>query len=414
MLETLLKEKYQIEAEMQANTKDDAARERYFDLLNQITRSHFGAFFAVFPEITTPLLLRGGSSDVWNMEQVFLRRQYAIKIYEPKRILDLGAYVGYTAVFFANRFPNAQIISVEPPGSNFDTLLANTAAYPNVRCLAAAVWHERTEIIVADWFYGDWGTAFKPNSDEATDKPAPAYTITDILEMYGWDEVDFIKCSSHAGRVDVLLRPRPAWLDKTLTVITRPGSGGWNAGDMEQVKAVLPEEEFERKICGPLVVFSRRVSETPGSNMSRKVLHLVTAGPQRAPFTLLNVNEELSFYRFGYAGIQLTPNPPNASVASFTTEVMLTGHSRFRVQLKTGDGSLDLIKVVVQIRNAETGAIALKAERIIRTSTDFDWDLGFDSACGLHSVMLSTEMIGADNRDGEHRPPCHFVDPRFL
>jgi hypothetical protein len=93
----------------------------------------------VLPEITTPLLFRGGSSDVWNMQQVFMNRQYDVEILEPHKILNLGAYVGYTAVYFANRFPTASIISVEPPGSNFDTLVANTAAYPNIRCLPAAL-----------------------------------------------------------------------------------------------------------------------------------------------------------------------------------------------------------------------------------------------------------------------------------
>src|SRR5260370_17379173 len=124
---------------MEDDDNEDALGSRYFDVLNTISRSYLGSFFAALPEITTPLLFRGASSDVWNMQQVFLDRQYDVEIPKPHKILDLGAYVGYTAVYFANRFPSASIISVEPPGSNFDPLVANTPAYPNIPSLPSPV-----------------------------------------------------------------------------------------------------------------------------------------------------------------------------------------------------------------------------------------------------------------------------------
>jgi hypothetical protein len=107
VINELPRDKYQLEAEMRACPNEHTLRTRYFDILNTISRSHLGSFFAVLPEITTPLLFRGASSDVWNMEQVFLDGQYDMEIPEPCRILDLRAYVGYTAVYFANRFPGA-------------------------------------------------------------------------------------------------------------------------------------------------------------------------------------------------------------------------------------------------------------------------------------------------------------------
>jgi FkbM family methyltransferase len=185
------------------------------------------------------------------MQQVFMDRQYDIEIHEPRRILDLGAYVGYTAVYFANRFPGASIISVEPSGSNFDTLVANTAAYQNIRCLPAAVWHERAELALADYSYGDWGLSFTPGDADRPVETVPGYTITNILEMHGWNGVDLIKCSSHGGRIDTLLRPRPDWLEKTVTVITRPGAQRWQDGDAEELLAALPEAEFQRSSHGP-------------------------------------------------------------------------------------------------------------------------------------------------------------------
>jgi FkbM family methyltransferase len=410
----LLRDKYQLEAEMRAQPHDYSLTVRYFDILNRISRSHLGSFFAVFPEIATPLLFRGASSDVWNMQQVFLDRQYDVEIPAPRRILDLGAYVGYTAVYFANRFPSANIISVEPPGSNFDTLVANTAPYPNIQCLPAAVWHERGELTLEDSSYGDWGLSFgRGNADRPAEK-VPGYTITNILEMHDWNGVDLIKCSSHGGRVDTLLRPRPDWLEKTATVITRRGAQGWKAGDVEKLGTALPEAEFQRRSHGPLVIFSKRSMEFRPLDAPTSTLHLIPRTPQTRAFSLSNVKDRLSFYRFGYAGIQLTPNPPGSPPATVAMRLKLTGQSRFNATIETGKAPPSLVKFKVQIVNVDTGAIALCADHLIHENVTFDWGAKFAPAWGLHDVILSTENIEAKQADAGMRQTAHFIDPRLL
>lgn len=408
----LLREKYQLEAEMQINPSKHALRTRYFGILDKISRSHLGSFFAVLPEITTPLLFRGASSDVWNMGQVFLDRQYDVEMPEPHKILDLGAYVGYTAVYFANRFASASIISVEPPGSNFDILLANTVAYPNIRCFPAAVWHERAELTFADCSYGDWGLYFRQaNAGPSADRVV-GYTISDILEKHGWDRVDLIKCSSHAGRVDTLLRPRPDWLEKTATVITRPGGQGWQAGDAEKLTSALPEAEFERRNHGPVVIFSNRLADFRRLPPPVTTLHLIASSPQTRAFTLSNVKDRLSFFRFGYTGIQLTPNPPGSPAASVCMRLNLTGHSRFKTTIGTSNAR-GLVSFKVKILSADTGAITLCAERSLRDNLTFEWDAEFAPAWGQHDVILSTENVEAQQADQSMRQTAHFIDPRL-
>jgi FkbM family methyltransferase len=337
-----------------------------------------------------------------------------VEIHEPSKILDLGAYVGYTAVYFANRFPSTSIISVEPPGSNFDALVANTVAYPNVRCLAAAVWHERGELTLADCSYGDWGLSFTPGDAGRPAEKVPGYTITNILELHGWNGVDLIKCSSHGGRVDTLLRPRPDWLENTATVITRPGAQGWQPGDEEKLAAALPEAEFQRSSYGPLVIFSRRLIEFHPLDPPASPLHLIAKTPQTRAFTLSNVKDRLSFYRFGYAGIQLTPNPLGSPPASVAMRLKLTGHSRFNATIGTGKARPSLVRFKVQIVAADTGAIALCADHSISENVTFDWDVEFAPAWGLHEVILSTENLEAEQGETSMRQTAHLIDPRLL
>ena len=411
MIGELLRDKHQLEAEMRADPNEHRLRSRYFDILHRISCSHLGSFFAVLPEITTPLLFRGASSDLWNMQQVFLDRQYDVEIPEPRRILDLGAYVGYTAVYFANRFPCASIISVEPPGSNFDTLVANTAAYSNIRCLPAAVWHERAELKLVDCSYGDWGMSFRPGNAAGPEEKVPGYTITNILEMHDWKEVDLIKCSSEGGRVDTLLRPRPNWLDNTATVITRPGAQGWQAKDAEKLAEALPAAEFQRSSHGPLVIFSRRSLERRSTAPQTNTLHLIEWAPQPRAFTLSNVKDRLSFYRFGYSGIQLAPNSPGSPPASVAMQLKLAGHSRFNARIETGKAPRSLVRFKVQIVDADTGAIALSAGHSLHENSRFDWEAKFTPAWGLCDVILSTENIEAEHGDATTRQTAYFIDP---
>jgi FkbM family methyltransferase len=76
-----------------------------------------------------------------NFAQIFLNREYGFPIpFKPRRILDLGAYVGFAAIFLAQRFPDAEIVCVEPSAENFRLLMLNTSAYSNIRQINAAVW----------------------------------------------------------------------------------------------------------------------------------------------------------------------------------------------------------------------------------------------------------------------------------
>src|SRR5580658_8763013 len=79
-----------------------------------------------------PITLRGGtSSDTAVFRQVFIEQEY-LPIYDipnVKRILDLGANTGMATVAFLNRFPDAEIVALEPDAENHRMCSLNVAAY---------------------------------------------------------------------------------------------------------------------------------------------------------------------------------------------------------------------------------------------------------------------------------------------
>lgn len=58
-------------------------------------------------------------------------------------IIDAGANVGYSALDFAERFPEAVVIAVEPDPETYAELVANCIGEPRIQPVQAAVWsHE--------------------------------------------------------------------------------------------------------------------------------------------------------------------------------------------------------------------------------------------------------------------------------
>ena len=98
-----------------------------------------------------PIYIRNGSSDVHVYKEVIEKEEYDfISSHEPRVIIDAGANIGLAAVYFARKFPNAKIISIEPEKNNFFFLQQNTKNYPNIIVMQAALWDKVGEIELLD------------------------------------------------------------------------------------------------------------------------------------------------------------------------------------------------------------------------------------------------------------------------
>ena len=73
-----------------------------------------------------PVHVRVPSTDLRVYDQVVLRQEYDLPARrEPSFIVDAGANIGLASVFFANRYPNARILSLEPEKGNYEMLVRN-------------------------------------------------------------------------------------------------------------------------------------------------------------------------------------------------------------------------------------------------------------------------------------------------
>ena len=97
-------------------------------LISQLRQNEELPKGAVFRVDTTPLshplFLRAGTSDLWVFDQIFLYRELEADFGQNvSRIIDAGANIGLASVYLANRFPNAEILSLEVDDENFRLLV---------------------------------------------------------------------------------------------------------------------------------------------------------------------------------------------------------------------------------------------------------------------------------------------------
>ena len=137
--------------------------------------------------LDTTVYVRAGTSDYDVLKQIFIEHQYKPLDHLPgvRTIIDCGANVGYSSIYFLERFPDARIVAVEPDPDNVVLCRLNLAPYGDrALVLASALWSHSETLGIQRGVYGDgreWATQVRPlalsrdnslGEIEGTDVPA--------------------------------------------------------------------------------------------------------------------------------------------------------------------------------------------------------------------------------------------------
>jgi FkbM family methyltransferase len=175
------------------------------------------------PEIKHPFFLRVDSSDIGTFEQIFINLDYAFSVkHAPKNIIDAGGNIGFASIYFANKYPDAKIVVLEPEKSNFDLLKKNVALYSNITPVFGALWNQNGTINLVDPNLGKWGfmTQSQGSADTfgATLHAVPSMTVDTMMEKFGLERVDILKIDIEGAEREVFL-DSSSWLKNVDTII---------------------------------------------------------------------------------------------------------------------------------------------------------------------------------------------------
>lgn len=169
------------------------------------------------PSLKAPITLRADTSDIPTFEQIFIWRDYDVPLQvAPKFIIDGGANVGYASIFFANRYPDARIVAVEPEASNVELLRQNTSPYPNISIIQAGIWHKRASLEIENPKDPKW--MFRVRETQPKEGSFESVTIPDILEQSHAGQVDILKLDIEGAEKE-LFSVNPAWLGEVNVLI---------------------------------------------------------------------------------------------------------------------------------------------------------------------------------------------------
>lgn len=169
------------------------------------------------PGIRHPVYVRACTTDASVYAQVLVEKHYEFELpINPRFIIDAGANIGLAAVYFANRFPDAAIIAVEPEADNYAMLCRNAAPYPQIRPLRAALWSENCRLHLFDPGQGSHG--FQIRSDSAGSAAVDAVTVDYILQQAGMKEVDLLKIDIEGAEKEVF-EASAEWRGRMLAVM---------------------------------------------------------------------------------------------------------------------------------------------------------------------------------------------------
>jgi len=130
-------------------------------------------------------------------------------------IIDAGANIGLASVYFANLYPDAIIVSLEPDRSNFRLLEMNTADYPQIRAVNAALWCEDKQLSLfsPNGAHSGFCTLEKNSGSLQECGEVPAVTLDTLMKTQGLETIDVLKMDIEGAEKEVF-QSSSTWIDK--------------------------------------------------------------------------------------------------------------------------------------------------------------------------------------------------------
>lgn len=222
------------------------------------------------------VFLRSNTSDLRTFRTVVVQDEFLIPTqvqdYLTKRyveiltegmlpiIIDGGANIGLTACIFANQYPDAQIIAVEPNEPNYNLAKINCSPYLNIQLIQAAIWDCNEALEVIDPASDEWSYQFQPSKDNHSLNYVHGLTIDEILSKKSNAILFLLKLDIEGAEARVL-RDKGQWWASTPALLVEPHD--YREGQSNCIGGIMVQPSYQTGnvfICGESLIF------LPGKN----------------------------------------------------------------------------------------------------------------------------------------------------
>ena len=194
-------------------------------------------------------------SDLEVLTQVMLKQEYGFAVQwirnrkmqeDALRIIDAGANVGYTSLYFLSAFRRASLIAIEPDTANYKMLESNLRCCQSpssVETLQAALLSRPGISVTIDRQGGDkkdWSFSVTPT---LTSTGVSSITVGELLVRSGWEQIDILKIDIEGSEADVFSEQADlSYLQRTRLVMVEIHD---DKADRKLIHGLLSQHGFE-------------------------------------------------------------------------------------------------------------------------------------------------------------------------
>ena len=166
------------------------------------------------PGYPHPVKIRGGNgSDGFAFYQILAMKDFDIfaNLSAPRLIIDAGANIGMSSVYFLNRFPEVKIVAIEPDPETFEICRVNLAPYGNrVVLIKGAIWSNCGRVVLEKGEL-EWNSHVREGNG-AGGGSVDAFDVPALIAAGGGGAVDLFKVDIEGGELEVFGKNPGGWL----------------------------------------------------------------------------------------------------------------------------------------------------------------------------------------------------------
>jgi len=175
---------------------------------------------------------RPGSSDTHLIYGILLKRGRKSEYAPPREwkgdpaavrvVLDIGANIGISSLYFSRIFPNARIYAFEPVPENFALLQENTRAVRRITAINAALGREPGELrILASDNQANFGgfSLHEAGTDREQGQAVEVRNAQAEMDRLGVAAADVIKIDTEGAEWDILTALDDRFLNETQLIM---------------------------------------------------------------------------------------------------------------------------------------------------------------------------------------------------
>ena len=211
--------------------------------------------------LSHPFQLRPNSSDVTTFKHIFAHDDYGFEFEPPiKTIIDAGANIGLASIYFANKYPEVEIICIELDPVNYGLLKVNTEKYPSIETINAGLWHNKETLKFKYEGVSHWGYKVDNDLNDGS-VSVDSITMTELISRYDLQSIDILKIDIEGSEVELFSKNYESWLPKVKYLVIETHDR-WRSNSTEVVRKAVAKCNFmELGQVGENLVFINNVAD---------------------------------------------------------------------------------------------------------------------------------------------------------